>query len=231
MECRVRSRRRGVPERGRDAARGRQRRSARRARSALRRTAADRGVQAWPAGRDAAGSSAAARSNGPAPPIRPSTRPARATRSRRACSGLVAGESIDGAIERGAVSASFAIEDWGARGLIGATRERAEQRRKAWFPPARRTRNAAHERTLRHRRGGRRGTRRGSPGGGARDHRGHARPPTTRGRRDGARARGRDPRAGCGARDDRRARRLRPRRASRARSSSVSPAPAPRSST
>jgi sugar/nucleoside kinase (ribokinase family) len=49
-------------------------------------------------------------------------------------SGLVAGESIDGAIERGAVSASFAIEDWGARGLIGATRERAEQRRKAWFP-------------------------------------------------------------------------------------------------
>lgn len=37
------------------------------------------------------------------------------------------------AVEQGIVAASFAIEDWGARGLFAATPERAAARRDAWF--------------------------------------------------------------------------------------------------
>jgi hypothetical protein len=33
------------------------------------------------------------------------------------------------------VTASFAIEDWGAAGLLAATPEQAEQRLRAWFGP------------------------------------------------------------------------------------------------
>jgi len=37
------------------------------------------------------------------------------------------------AIEQGIVAASFAIEDWGPRGLLAATPEGAEDRRRIWF--------------------------------------------------------------------------------------------------
>jgi cytidine kinase len=47
--------------------------------------------------------------------------------------GLARGESRDVSIERGVVAASFAIEAWGAAGLLAANPERAEERRQAWF--------------------------------------------------------------------------------------------------
>jgi sugar/nucleoside kinase (ribokinase family) len=48
-------------------------------------------------------------------------------------SGLLAGEDVAGALERGVVSASFAIETWGAVGLIAATPSDARQRRAEWY--------------------------------------------------------------------------------------------------
>ncbi len=48
-------------------------------------------------------------------------------------SGLLEHGRIEEGLERGAVSASFAIEAWGAAGLLAATRERAEERREQWF--------------------------------------------------------------------------------------------------
>jgi len=47
--------------------------------------------------------------------------------------GLLAGEDAAGALERGVVSASFALETWGAAGLIAATPSDARRRRAAWF--------------------------------------------------------------------------------------------------
>jgi ribokinase len=48
-------------------------------------------------------------------------------------SALLAGAGIPEALDRAIVSASFAIEDFGARGLLAATRAEAERRLKAWF--------------------------------------------------------------------------------------------------
>ena len=47
--------------------------------------------------------------------------------------GLLAGEDVAGALERGVVSASFALETWGAAGLVAATPEDARRRRAEWF--------------------------------------------------------------------------------------------------
>ena len=47
--------------------------------------------------------------------------------------GLLAGENVTGALERGVVSASFALETWGAAGLIAATPADARRRRAEWF--------------------------------------------------------------------------------------------------
>jgi sugar/nucleoside kinase (ribokinase family) len=48
-------------------------------------------------------------------------------------SGLLAGEEVAGALERGVVSASFALETWGAAGLIAAMPADAQRRRAEWF--------------------------------------------------------------------------------------------------
>lgn len=48
--------------------------------------------------------------------------------------GLLRGESIDRALGRAVVSASFAIEDWGAAALLRATPDTAEARLLEWFP-------------------------------------------------------------------------------------------------
>jgi len=48
-------------------------------------------------------------------------------------SGLLGGEDVPGALERGVVSASFALEAWGAAGLVPATPADARQRRAEWF--------------------------------------------------------------------------------------------------
>ncbi len=47
--------------------------------------------------------------------------------------GLLAGEPIERAIERGVVSASFAVETWGAAGLVAAGPADAQHRRAQWF--------------------------------------------------------------------------------------------------
>lgn len=47
--------------------------------------------------------------------------------------GLLAGETLERAIERGVVSASFAVETWGAAGLVAAGPADAQHRRAAWF--------------------------------------------------------------------------------------------------
>ena len=47
--------------------------------------------------------------------------------------GLLAGEDVAGALERGVVSASFALEAWGAAGLIAATPAEARRRRAVWY--------------------------------------------------------------------------------------------------
>jgi sugar/nucleoside kinase (ribokinase family) len=47
--------------------------------------------------------------------------------------GLLAGEEVAGALERGVVSASFALETWGAAGLLAATPAEASRRRAEWF--------------------------------------------------------------------------------------------------
>jgi sugar/nucleoside kinase (ribokinase family) len=48
--------------------------------------------------------------------------------------GILRGESPGRALARAVVSASFAIEDWGARALLRATPETAEARLRDWFP-------------------------------------------------------------------------------------------------
>src|SRR5262249_28841009 len=48
--------------------------------------------------------------------------------------GLLRGEPVELALRGGVVSASFALEDWGPRGLLAATREKAEARLCEWFP-------------------------------------------------------------------------------------------------
>jgi ribokinase len=40
-------------------------------------------------------------------------------------------------IEQGVVSASFAIEEWGARRIIQTTSEQADTRRREWYPAVR----------------------------------------------------------------------------------------------
>jgi sugar/nucleoside kinase (ribokinase family) len=47
--------------------------------------------------------------------------------------GLLRGDAHDRALERGVVSASFAIEDWGAAALLRATPADAEARLREWF--------------------------------------------------------------------------------------------------
>ncbi len=51
---------------------------------------------------------------------------------------LLQGDIVRG-LEQGIVSASFAIEDWGARGLVSATPVAAEARRHVWFANAQQT--------------------------------------------------------------------------------------------
>ncbi len=46
---------------------------------------------------------------------------------------VVAGKPLPEALDQGIVSASFALEDWGARGLIAATREEARRRLREWL--------------------------------------------------------------------------------------------------
>jgi ribokinase len=48
-------------------------------------------------------------------------------------SGLLAGEDLTTSIERGVVSASFALEGWGAAGLLAATSAGARRRRGEWY--------------------------------------------------------------------------------------------------
>jgi sugar/nucleoside kinase (ribokinase family) len=48
--------------------------------------------------------------------------------------GLLRGESPDRALARAIVSASFAIEDWGANALLRATPAAGEARLREWFP-------------------------------------------------------------------------------------------------
>ncbi|HOX42469.1 MAG TPA: carbohydrate kinase family protein [Myxococcota bacterium] len=50
--------------------------------------------------------------------------------------GLLAGEPPAAALERGVVSASFALEGWGPAGLLAATPAAARARRAAWFGAA-----------------------------------------------------------------------------------------------
>lgn len=50
--------------------------------------------------------------------------------------GLVTHGDVGRGIEQGIVSASFAIEDWGARGLMDATPSRAAERYAEWFTTA-----------------------------------------------------------------------------------------------
>ena len=46
--------------------------------------------------------------------------------------GWLGGESVETALSRGVVGASFAIEDWGATGLLRADRETAARRFQEW---------------------------------------------------------------------------------------------------
>lgn len=48
--------------------------------------------------------------------------------------GLLAGEAMQRCVERGIVTSSFAIADWGAGGLLRATPRDAEGRLEEWFP-------------------------------------------------------------------------------------------------
>ena len=47
--------------------------------------------------------------------------------------GIVQGRTLECALDQAIVSASFALEDWGARGLIAATREEADRRLREWL--------------------------------------------------------------------------------------------------
>jgi sugar/nucleoside kinase (ribokinase family) len=46
---------------------------------------------------------------------------------------IVAGRPLETALDQAIVSASFALEGWGASGLLAATREEAERRRREWL--------------------------------------------------------------------------------------------------
>lgn len=48
-------------------------------------------------------------------------------------SGWLETGDLANSLERGVVSASFALEAWGSAGLLAATRDEAERRRRAWF--------------------------------------------------------------------------------------------------
>ena len=50
---------------------------------------------------------------------------------------LLAGGTIDQALDQGIIATSFALEAFGARGLLAATREEADRRRREWFDGAR----------------------------------------------------------------------------------------------
>jgi sugar/nucleoside kinase (ribokinase family) len=50
--------------------------------------------------------------------------------------GLLRGEGVERCCQRGVVSASFALEDWGARGLMAADPATAERRLAAWYDEA-----------------------------------------------------------------------------------------------
>jgi sugar/nucleoside kinase (ribokinase family) len=47
--------------------------------------------------------------------------------------GLLRGDPLPRALGRGAVTASFAVEDWGCTGLLHATAEQADGRLREWF--------------------------------------------------------------------------------------------------
>ena len=46
---------------------------------------------------------------------------------------IVQGRTLENALDQAIVSASFALEDWGARGLLAATREEADRRLREWL--------------------------------------------------------------------------------------------------
>jgi ribokinase len=46
---------------------------------------------------------------------------------------IVAGRPLEAALDQAIVSASFALENWGAHGLIAATREEADRRLREWL--------------------------------------------------------------------------------------------------
>ena len=46
---------------------------------------------------------------------------------------IVQGRTLEQALDQAIVSASFALEDWGARGLLAATREEADRRLREWL--------------------------------------------------------------------------------------------------
>ena len=46
---------------------------------------------------------------------------------------IVQGRTLESALDQAIVSASFALEDWGAAGLLAATREEAGRRRREWL--------------------------------------------------------------------------------------------------
>jgi sugar/nucleoside kinase (ribokinase family) len=48
-------------------------------------------------------------------------------------SGFLAGDDLQRAIQQGVVAASFALEDWGGRGLLAATPAQALARWQEWF--------------------------------------------------------------------------------------------------
>lgn len=52
-------------------------------------------------------------------------------------SALLAGEAIEQALDRGIIAASFTLEAFGASGLLAASRDEAERRRREWFDGAR----------------------------------------------------------------------------------------------
>jgi len=49
--------------------------------------------------------------------------------------GRLVHDDLEAASRRGVVAASFALEDWGAAGLLAATRDQAEERRREWARP------------------------------------------------------------------------------------------------
>ncbi len=46
---------------------------------------------------------------------------------------ILAGGEVETALDQGVIASSFALEDFGARGLLAATREGAERRRREWL--------------------------------------------------------------------------------------------------